>query len=77
MEILKDHMAAWKDFWENKKNLEGWTSRSREERAQAYVANQAYNNDHLGPVRVKRMLELYAPDRYEIGIVFKIKEVKP
>lgn len=72
MEKDMDHLHAWADFWNAKKSLESWKSKTRAQKAPAYVANQKRNKG-LGPVRVKRLLELYAPDRYEIDIVFKIR----
>jgi len=74
MEKHMTHRQAWEDFWKVKKDLPNWKDKTRAQKAPAYVANQAYANDHLGPVRVKRLLELYAPERYEIDIVFKKRE---
>ena len=74
MEKHMTHTDAWKDFWENKKGLPNWKNKTREEKAPAYVASQAYKQDKIGPVRVKRLLELYAPERYEIDITFKLKQ---
>jgi len=68
------HREAWKDFWARKKELPNWINKSRQERAAAYVANQAFNNDALGPVRVQRLLEKYAPERYGFELFFIIKE---
>lgn len=73
MEKHLTHLEAWKDFWDNKKDLPNWKNKARAQKAPAYVANQ-HRNKGLGPVRVKRLLELYAPERYEIDIVFKKRE---
>jgi len=66
------HIQAWEKFWEIKSTLPTWKNKTRAEKAPAYVANQAANSGkHLGPVRVARMLELYAPGVFDTEISFK------
>ena len=80
MEILNKE-EAWNDFMENVKPLV-WGDLTKKEKntiqqAQKDVSN--YRKDirgnpvNLGLVRVKRILEKYAPERYEIKIRFECR----
>lgn len=80
MDILNKE-EAWVDFMENVKPLV-WSNLTKKEKntiEQAQKDASNYRKDirgnpvNLGLVRVKRILEKYAPERYEIQIRFECR----
>ncbi len=83
MEKHLDHKGAWKDFWGWIKAQEKWKEIPRQGRyGKLYLYKTAANmeadgkDNHpiVGPRNIQNILNHHAPDRYDVDVVFKLKQ---
>jgi hypothetical protein len=74
MERQIDIKRAWPDFWQWIRTQPKWAELGRQQKHYLYTAEYAFRAGKLGNERVKRLLGLYAPDRYEFRDVVIIHE---
>lgn len=68
------HEQAWKDFWDNKRDLPEWKNKTRAEKAPAYMANASLKVHKLTPSRTETLLRKYAPGRYNFELIITLNE---
>ena len=74
MERQIDIKRAWPDFWQWIRTQPKWAGLGRQQKHYLYTAEYAFRAGKLGNERVKRLLGLYASDRYEFRDVVIIHE---
>lgn len=74
MERQIDIKRAWPDFWLWIKQQPKWAELGRQQKHYLYTAEYAFRAGKLGNERVKRLLGLYASDRYEFRDVVIVHE---
>lgn len=73
-------MEAWEDFYKWIRTRPEWRNLPAKERKAIYDAQSDYKGTRgkqLGAGRIRRLLNTYAPDRYEFrDVAFKTKSLK-
>ena len=70
-------LAAWADFYAWVRQQPKWRKMTKQERKRIYDADadsRGTRKQSLGVSRIRKILEEYAPDRYEFRDVVVIKE---
>lgn len=65
---------AWEDFFAWVRTQPLWGGLSESARNYVSKANTAYKGGHLGPVRIRTILERYGNGRYQFSTTVIIKE---